>query len=100
MFSEAIPVFPRQRQSTVAALRASEQRLVQIQATRAESMGRASHVQAPYPVGRIVGDPTCLLGTGLQPLDPVVECQGVVLPQAFDIPNFEAALVPPLEGLC
>ena len=54
-------------------------------------MSCSGHVKAPYSVGGIVSDPSRLFCVGLQPPDPVVECQSVVFTQAFDIPNFEAA---------
>ena len=72
-FLEAIPIFPRQRQTTAALPWLDEECLVHVQATRAESMSRASHVEAPYPVSCIIRDPTRLLSMGFQTPDPVVE---------------------------
>ena len=78
----AIPVFPRQRQTIVAPW-LSEQRLVHVQATSAESMSRTGHVEAPYPVSSIIRDPARLICMSFQTPDPLVECQGIVLAQAL-----------------
>jgi hypothetical protein len=53
-------------------------------------MRGASHAETPYPVGSIVGDATHFLCMSLQPPDPLVKRQGIVLAQTLDVSHLKA----------
>ena len=61
----AIPIVASQRQTALPERWLSEQHLVDVQTTTPESMGRASHVEAPYAIGGVTGDTARLVGMGL-----------------------------------
>ncbi len=56
-------------------------------------MCRSGHEQPPYAVRRLIRHTCCLFVTRFQPANPVVQCQHVVLAQAFDVADFKSSIL-------
>src|SRR5438105_11822232 len=78
-----VPVGTRERQAAVTGLRLDQQRLVDVNAARLEGVCRASHVESPGAVGRLIGQGARRVVTCFEAPHPMPERQRVVLAQAL-----------------
>jgi len=79
----------RQRQAAIAAVRLDQQRLMQVHPAALKLESRAGEIEAKHPAADLVGLAFEFSLGGFETLQPMFECQRVMLTQTLDIADFK-----------
>ena len=76
----------------------AKKNLINVNSARTKGSRRRRHVEPPRTVRDLIGRPPCLLCVLLQPGDPAIESQRIILTKILNLLNFEAVHFSVLDG--